>query len=112
MHGTHGTQLNDRDRSMMARWAPLVLPLRRRLETLAVVVWASALFLVLLVVAVFVATPWLWPFTMAYMLFMFVDDAPTHGGRVLPLMRRLPVRLEPAATSERTDAAALPGAAD
>jgi hypothetical protein len=76
----------------MVHWAPLVLPLRRRLETLAVLLWASALALALAVTAVFAVVPLLWPITIAYVLFLVMDDAPEHGGRVIPLARRLPVR--------------------
>jgi len=76
----------------MVRFAPLVLPLRRRLQTLGVLFWAFPFIASVFVIAAFILLPWLWPFTFSYILFMLNDRAPTHGGRVSKFMRSLRVR--------------------
>lgn len=72
------------------RWAPLNIPLERRLQMVALCTWFFALWICLLVFGYLWTFPWLWPFLIAYLTFVYLDKAPEMGGRRVEWIRRLP----------------------
>ncbi|KAJ3305899.1 diacylglycerol O-acyltransferase 1 [Kappamyces sp. JEL0829] len=77
--------------NLAPKFAPLNIPMARRLQTASVVFW---LVLYPLGIALFVALSSyenLFPFMLAYLIYMFLDPAPEMGGRKLMWMRRLPL---------------------
>lgn len=66
----------------MAIFAPLILPVERRLQTGAVLVWIAALGTSFTVFFYLCTIRYLWPFIIIYLLWiLMVDQAPEHGGR-------------------------------
>ncbi|ORX82749.1 diacylglycerol acyltransferase [Basidiobolus meristosporus CBS 931.73] len=71
----------------MVRIAPINIPLRRRRQTTAVAFWVYLLplclgcFLILLI-------PTLWPLLAMYLAWLYLDDAPSTGGRSWEFWRR------------------------
>ena len=61
---------------MPVRFAPLLLPLHRRLETLAVAVSASLFFAFAALLLYCMITPASYPFLIAYFIWIHFDDAP------------------------------------
>lgn len=72
------------------RWAPLNIPLERRLQMMALCTWFFALWICLLVFGYLWTFPWLWPFLIAYLTFVYFDKAPEKGGRRVEWVRRFP----------------------
>lgn len=71
------------------RWAPLNIPLERRLQTLAVIVWAATV-VVCLVLFLYLATyKYLWPVLIAYLTLIFTDHVGEKGGRRLEWFRHM-----------------------
>lgn len=72
----------------MAIFAPLILPVERRLQTGAVLVWIAALGMSFAVFFYLCTIRYLWPFIIIYLLWiLMVDQAPEHGGRQSVLWR-------------------------
>ncbi|RKP10232.1 diacylglycerol acyltransferase [Thamnocephalis sphaerospora] len=74
---------------MAIQLAPLNVPRKRRLQTLAVLLWIS---LVPICVSIFIYCCWrvsLWPFVTAYCTYLYFDVAPDHGARKVEWIRRL-----------------------
>jgi 2-acylglycerol O-acyltransferase 2 len=63
------------------RWAPLHIPIQRRLQMLAVCTWISLIFLCTTAFIVFATYKVLWPLLIAYVTFIYTDKAPEAGGR-------------------------------
>ncbi|KAF7723745.1 diacylglycerol O-acyltransferase 1 [Apophysomyces ossiformis] len=73
--------MDKESKSHSIRWAPLNVPLERRLQTFAVCFWLS-LFFGSIILFIYLATfPVLWPFLIAYVTFILFDKAPENGGR-------------------------------
>lgn len=66
----------------MAIFAPLILPIERRFQTAAVLLWVSALGATVSIFFYLCTFKWLWPLVIIYLIWtsMF-DKAPEHGGR-------------------------------
>lgn len=66
----------------MAIFAPLILPIERRFQTAAVLLWVSALGATVSIFFYFCTFKYLWPLIIIYLIWtsMF-DKAPEHGGR-------------------------------
>jgi 2-acylglycerol O-acyltransferase 2 len=73
------------------RWAPLKVPLNRRLQMLAVLFYISLLMLCLSTFIYSFLIPFLWPLLVAYVTFIYLDKAPENGGRRMEWTRKLPV---------------------
>lgn len=89
------TQSNGRSGASGAKkieWAPLRIPLSRRIQTLCVAFWL-ALQLCCIIFSLFLLFSVLWSIPMLlYLAFMFFDKAPSNGiGRRFEWARRLPV---------------------
>ncbi|KAG0303800.1 diacylglycerol O-acyltransferase 1 [Dissophora globulifera] len=66
----------------MPFFAPIRLPIRRRLQTAAVLVWISALAMSTLTFFYLCTIKYLWPLIIIYLLWILMfDQAPEHGGR-------------------------------
>jgi hypothetical protein len=63
------------------RWAPLRIPVERRLQMMAVCVWISLVFICVCSFIFFATYKFLWPPLVAYISFLYVDRAPESGGR-------------------------------
>jgi 2-acylglycerol O-acyltransferase 2 len=70
------------------RWAPLRIPIQRRLQMLAVCSWISLVFLCITAFIVFSTYKFLWPLLIAYVTFVYTDKAPESGGRRFESARR------------------------
>ncbi|KAF7725343.1 diacylglycerol O-acyltransferase 1 [Apophysomyces ossiformis] len=71
------------------RWAPLHgIPLERRLQMLATCIWIALLPICLGVFLLCFLFPVLWPLLIAYIAFLFFDQAPENGGRRFDWPRR------------------------
>ncbi|KAK9473098.1 diacylglycerol acyltransferase-domain-containing protein [Dipodascopsis tothii] len=80
-------------RPMHVHFAPLRIPLTRRLQTLAVLCHTLTLPYFVGFFFLMAAIPALWPLLLMYVLFMFFDNTQRNGriaGRQSMLMRRLP----------------------
>ncbi|KAF9101243.1 diacylglycerol O-acyltransferase 1 [Mortierella sp. AM989] len=72
----------------MAIFAPILLPIERRLQTAAVLFWFSALAISTLTFFYLCTIKYLWPLIIIYLLWILMyDTAPERGGRRLHLMR-------------------------
>ncbi|CAO3593919.1 unnamed protein product [Absidia cylindrospora] len=71
------------------RMAPLHVPLERRLQTLATLVYGIEPSLVIGFFIFLWTLPFLWPLLIAYTVWMWKDQAPERGGRRLDWVRRL-----------------------
>lgn len=69
------------------RYAPLSIPLSRRLQTLSVLVYCVLIPLGILLFFSSLAWPALRPFTLLYLLWMIYDQAPFRGSRRSDWMR-------------------------
>ncbi|KAG0340611.1 diacylglycerol O-acyltransferase 1, partial [Podila horticola] len=66
----------------MAIFAPLILPIERRLQTAAVLLWVSALGATVSIFFYFCTFKYLWPLIIIYLIWTSLfDKAPEHGGR-------------------------------
>lgn len=73
------------------RWAPLRgIPFERRLQTAAVLVWIFLLGNCLTLFGLSFMVPMLWPIHIAYMIYLWFDQAHENGGRRSDWFRRLP----------------------
>ncbi|KAI8987121.1 diacylglycerol acyltransferase type 2B [Pilobolus umbonatus] len=72
------------------RWAPIRVPFRRRAQTAAVLFWSCTIALSLSVFFWSMLYPFLWPFHIAYLIYMYLDQSPENGGYRYERMRRLP----------------------
>jgi Diacylglycerol acyltransferase len=83
------SQLNNLN--LTPKFAPLNVPLPRRLQTASIVLW---LILYPLGVSVFIyllTYQSLLLYCLGYLIFMFMDPAPEMGGRKMMWLRRLPL---------------------
>ncbi|KAI8096552.1 diacylglycerol acyltransferase-domain-containing protein [Halteromyces radiatus] len=71
------------------RWAPLKIPLTRRLQMAAILFYISLLLICLSVFTYALLVPFLWPLVIAYVTFIYLDKAPENGGRRLEWTRHL-----------------------
>lgn len=70
------------------KFAPLVVPRHRRLQTFAVFAWTIALPFSLGCFCLLCSIPLLWPAIIAYLVWILVlDDAPIKGGRATDRVR-------------------------
>ncbi|KAF9584524.1 diacylglycerol O-acyltransferase 1 [Lunasporangiospora selenospora] len=66
----------------MAIFAPIRLPIKRRLQTAAVLTWIACLGYTSMIFFYFCTIKYLWPVIIAYLLWILMfDQAPDHGGR-------------------------------
>ncbi|KAF9159539.1 diacylglycerol O-acyltransferase 1 [Actinomortierella ambigua] len=73
----------------MVLFAPLRIPVSRRLQTAAVLSWISALGVSLTVFFYLCTFKYLWPIIIIYLLWiLMLDQAPERGGRRVDLWRR------------------------
>jgi len=87
------------------RFAPLNIPMERRLQTAAVLIWGAQLLVPIIVLVLALLQPWFWPLLVrgggpvythltapspqiAYLIWMLSDDAPVTGGRPIKWMRK------------------------
>lgn len=71
------------------RMAPINVPLERRLQTLATLMYGIEPSLVIGLFIFLWTLPFLWPILIAYTIWMWKDKAPERGGRRLDWVRRL-----------------------
>lgn len=72
----------------MVQWAPLFIPLERRLQTLAVFMLISTVVLCILALIPIIMFWPLWPFGFCYLIYMALDwNTPSNGGRRTALVR-------------------------
>jgi 2-acylglycerol O-acyltransferase 2 len=75
---------NERSRNR----SPLFVPLERRLQTLATLMYGVEPSLVIGFFIFLWSMPFLWPLLVAYLVWMVKDQAPVRGGRRLEWVRR------------------------
>lgn len=63
------------------RWAPLRIPIQRRLQMLAVCTWISLVLICVTTFIVLSTYKFLWPVLIAYVTFVYIDKSPEAGGR-------------------------------
>ncbi|KAI8338952.1 diacylglycerol acyltransferase type 2A [Chlamydoabsidia padenii] len=71
--------------------SPLFVPLERRLQTLATLMYGIEPSFVIGLFIFLWTMPFLWPLLAAYVIWMVKDQAPVRGGRRLEWVRRLPI---------------------
>lgn len=71
--------------------APLHVPLKRRLQTLAALIYGVEPSFVIGSFIYMWAFPCLWPLLIAYLMWMIKDQAPVRGGRRIEWVRRLAI---------------------
>jgi 2-acylglycerol O-acyltransferase 2 len=71
----------------MVRYAPINVPLYRRIQTASVLLWMLMLPIAL-VLLIYSVRMWFYP-TLAYLVFILLDSAPESGGRRLKWVRKL-----------------------
>ncbi|KAG0370773.1 MAG: diacylglycerol acyltransferase type 2A [Linnemannia gamsii] len=72
----------------MPRFAPLRMPFKRRLQTLAVCTWIGAIAVCLTLFLFLCTYKYLWPLIIAYLTWILMfDQAPEKGGRRLQWLR-------------------------
>ncbi|KAI7887311.1 putative diacylglycerol acyltransferase type 2b [Lichtheimia hyalospora FSU 10163] len=69
------------------RMAPLKVPLKRRLQTAAVLFWGIEPSIVLCFFTFLAAIPLFWPLLIPYLIWMWMDKAPYRGGRRIEWIR-------------------------
>jgi 2-acylglycerol O-acyltransferase 2 len=78
------------DRIPKVHWAPLRgIPLKRRLQTLAIVIWMALLPICLIIYLYLFTIPLLWPLLIMYTIWLYFDKAPENGGRRITFVRKL-----------------------
>jgi 2-acylglycerol O-acyltransferase 2 len=65
---------------MGLRFAPLNLPLERRLQTLATLITQSLFFMILLINLYMLLNPMCYPLVLSYVIFMYFDKSPGNFG--------------------------------
>jgi 2-acylglycerol O-acyltransferase 2 len=74
------------------RWAPLHgIPFERRIQTATVFLWMFLLFNCLCLFGCSLLVPFLWPFHIAYVVYLCKDTSSENGGRRYEWFRRLRV---------------------
>jgi 2-acylglycerol O-acyltransferase 2 len=72
----------------MPIFAPLRLPIKRRMQTAAVLLWISALAVTTVTFFYVCTVKYLWPLIIIYLLWILMyDRAPEYGGRRSNLLR-------------------------
>ncbi|KAI0766022.1 DAGAT-domain-containing protein [Irpex lacteus] len=69
-------------------FVPAAIPRKRRLQMLSVAVWSTGIVIATFLWLFLWSYPPLWPFLALYLLFIYVDPSPEHGGRLSPWFRR------------------------
>ncbi|KAI9019448.1 diacylglycerol acyltransferase-domain-containing protein [Phycomyces nitens] len=72
-------------------WAPLGVPLERRLQMLTMIIWSCMIPICLGIFIYAACFPAIWPILIAYLTFIYFDKAPEQGGRKFDVMRYLAV---------------------
>eukprot|EP01100_Stratorugosa_tubuloviscum_P012638 TRINITY_DN6049_c1_g1_i1.p1 TRINITY_DN6049_c1_g1~~TRINITY_DN6049_c1_g1_i1.p1 ORF type:complete len:346 (+),score=149.23 TRINITY_DN6049_c1_g1_i1:53-1039(+) len=72
----------------MVHFAPIRIPIERRLQTATVLLFF--LTPIICLIAIIIA-PLFWPFALFYLCYMLFDKAPFKGGRPLAIIRRFPL---------------------
>ncbi|KAL0088759.1 diacylglycerol acyltransferase-domain-containing protein [Phycomyces blakesleeanus] len=70
-------------------WAPLGVPLERRLQMLTMIIWNLMIPICLGIFIYAACFPTLWPLLIAYVTFIYLDKVPERGGRRFAWMRNL-----------------------
>ncbi|KDE09727.1 hypothetical protein MVLG_00129 [Microbotryum lychnidis-dioicae p1A1 Lamole] len=71
------------------KFAPLAVPRHRRLQTMAVLGWTTALPLMLGLFFLLCSIPLLWPIIVPYLFWIhLIDNSPTQGGRASKWLRQ------------------------
>jgi 2-acylglycerol O-acyltransferase 2 len=70
------------------QFAPLNVPLHRRRQTAALLLWVALLPLCLFIFFYLSTYPSWWPFLLIYLIYLYYDVAPEHGGRKIDWVRR------------------------
>jgi len=69
-------------------FVPSKIPRQRRLQTLAVAVWSTAIVWSTFAFLILLSFPPLWPLLAVYMIWaIYIDRSPEHGGRLSPWFR-------------------------
>jgi 2-acylglycerol O-acyltransferase 2 len=85
-------RLSALDQLSKVKWAPIRgIPLKRRLQTFAIVIWIALLPICLMLFLYLFTMPILWPLLIMYTIWLFFDKASENGGRRIPIMRRLKI---------------------
>ncbi|KAI0034470.1 DAGAT-domain-containing protein [Vararia minispora EC-137] len=72
-------------------FVPPNIPRARRLQTAVVALWSTVIIVVTFLFLLLCSFPPLWPFLIAYIIWMlYIDAAPESGGRLSPWFRSLP----------------------
>ncbi|KAI9497810.1 hypothetical protein BDB00DRAFT_540988 [Zychaea mexicana] len=71
----------------LPRMAPLSVPWKRRLQTAAVLFWGIEPALFFCIFLFLAAIPVFWPLAIAYVIWLWMDQAPIRGGRRRELAR-------------------------
>jgi len=72
-------------------WVPSKIPLSRRLQMTGLVLWFLLIPGTLILLAICLVTPPLWPFFAAYCAWILYDQAPNRGSRKQMFVRRWPI---------------------
>eukprot|EP00013_Stygamoeba_regulata_P029556 CAMPEP_0177648162 /NCGR_PEP_ID=MMETSP0447-20121125/10683_1 /TAXON_ID=0 /ORGANISM="Stygamoeba regulata, Strain BSH-02190019" /LENGTH=341 /DNA_ID=CAMNT_0019150789 /DNA_START=74 /DNA_END=1099 /DNA_ORIENTATION=- len=88
--------MTDSSTGTSVQWAPVRVPFRRRLQTLAILFWTMtgplfAFFWGLLICALLAVSPLAWPLLIVYLVYFYFDKSPQTGGRKWMWVRRMPV---------------------
>ncbi|EPQ56172.1 diacylglycerol acyltransferase [Gloeophyllum trabeum ATCC 11539] len=71
-------------------FVPSKIPRKRRLQMLAVAVWALLIPITTFLFLILCSFPPLWPFLAAYLIWIrWIDRSPEHGGRISPWFRSM-----------------------
>ncbi|KXS19405.1 DAGAT-domain-containing protein [Gonapodya prolifera JEL478] len=74
------------------KWAPLSVPIERRVQTLAVLFWALQFFIILGAFFLLALFPSTWPVLIPYVCWVvFIDRAERKGGRRVEALRNMPI---------------------
>ncbi|KDQ61921.1 hypothetical protein JAAARDRAFT_66925 [Jaapia argillacea MUCL 33604] len=69
-------------------FVPAKVPRKRRLQTLAVSIWALLMPITTFIFLILCSFPQLWPFIAVYLVWIFwIDKSPEQGGRISPWFR-------------------------
>jgi 2-acylglycerol O-acyltransferase 2 len=77
--------------NLAPKFAPLNIPMPRRLQTASIVVWLILYPLGITIFTILASYESIFPFALAYLIYMFLDPAPEMGGRKKMWLRRLPL---------------------
>ncbi|KAI8972643.1 diacylglycerol acyltransferase [Pilobolus umbonatus] len=71
------------------QWAPLKIPIERRIQMVAVLVWTTSIVVTIGFFLYLTRYKFLWPILLAYLTFIFVDKTPEKGGRRIEAFRQM-----------------------